>query len=211
MIIRSCKRSAARPFFYPQIVQLMTKEELRTLYRKKRQGLDQDTRHMYDHAILRRLKEMDWSQVSYIHTYLPMSDSNEPDTVHFVNWLRSIQQDIQFVVSRSNFKSHEMVHYLWDQDTVLEVNRWGILEPKEGIVIDPDKIDVVLVPLLIIDSYGNRVGYGKGFYDRFLVDCRPDVKSIGLSYFDPVDKITDVGKWDVQLKCCVSPSGVYHY
>ena len=63
----------------------------------------------------------------------------------------------------------------------------------------PSEIDVVLVPLLCSDGQGYRVGYGKGFYDRFLVKCRPDCRKIGLSYFPPVDRIEDVTESDVKM------------
>jgi 5-formyltetrahydrofolate cyclo-ligase len=66
-------------------------------------------------------------------------------------------------------------------------------------------IDLVFIPLLACDLQGNRVGYGKGFYDRFLSKCRYDVKKIGLSFFDPVDKIEDVNVFDIPLDECITP------
>lgn len=187
----------------------MTKEQLRILYKKKRDSLGEQTRTSYDEDILRYLQSMDWSEVRFVHIYLPISKSNEPDTLKFMQWLRKLRKDIQFVISRSDLQHHEMVHYVWDEHMVLETNRWGILEPKEGVIIEESALDVILVPLLIADTQGNRVGYGKGFYDRFLAKCNPEVKSIGLSYFDPVEEITDVGEWDVKLRYCITPNGVY--
>ena len=67
----------------------------------------------------------------------------------------------------------------------METNDWGIDEPKGGKIISPDKIDVVFVPLLACDYRGNRIGYGGGYYDRFLAQCKPDVLKIGLSFFPP--------------------------
>jgi 5-formyltetrahydrofolate cyclo-ligase len=70
---------------------------------------------------------------------------------------------------------------------------------------------VILVPLLAFDLKGFRVGYGGGYYDRFLVQCRPDAVRIGLSYFDPVEKIVDIDRYDVTLHSCVTPDETYHF
>lgn len=189
----------------------MTKTELRSLYKGMRRELDDFQQSVLDENILRGLKRLNWSEVKVLHIYLPIRKSNEPDTLKFMQWLRSIQPEIQFVISRSDFDTNTMTHYLWDDHMVLEVNRWGILEPKEGILVSEDELDAVLVPLLVVDRRGNRVGYGKGFYDRFLEKCKPDLVTVGISYFEPVDQIDDVGKWDVPLKYAVTPSGIYQF
>ena len=71
-------------------------------------------------------------------------------------------------------KSVEMVHLLLQDNTSLRVSNYGVPEPVSGIEIPPSQIDVVFVPLLAFDELGNRVGYGKGYYDRFLTTCRGD-------------------------------------
>lgn len=73
------------------------------------------------------------------------------------------------------------------------------------------KIDVVFVPLLAYDNKGNRVGYGKGFYDHFLSECREDVVKIGLSFFEPEEAIEDVSATDIRLDYCVTPMTVYNF
>jgi 5-formyltetrahydrofolate cyclo-ligase len=86
----------------------------------------------------------------------------------------------------------------------LKKNNWGILEPSQGIPTPPEKIDLVLVPLLAFDKQGNRVGYGKGYYDRFLSTCSPETKKVGISLFSSEEEIhtTDT---DVQLDQCITP------
>lgn len=189
----------------------MNKNELRRLYKERRKMLNKETRRAYDDAILSHLKVMDWSNVHLLHLYLPIDGLNEPDTLGFMSWLKQEKNDIQFVVSRSDFDNGEMVHFLWDESMVLEANKWGILEPKEGVEVNELDLDAVLVPLLVVDKEGNRVGYGKGFYDRFLARCNPEILSVGLSYFEPVMEIRDVGKWDVKLRYCVNPQGLYRF
>jgi 5-formyltetrahydrofolate cyclo-ligase len=61
----------------------------------------------------------------------------------------------------------------------------------------------------MFDRRGFRVGYGKGFYDKFLSECRADCLKIGLSYFEPIDEISDAQNFDVRLDCCITPKEIF--
>ena len=115
------------------------------------------------------------------------------------------------MISKSNFEDLSMTHYLLTDNTKIKVNTYGIPEPEDGIEVPTSKIDVVFVPLLAYDKKGNRVGYGKGFYDIFLSDCKPETIKIGLSYFDPEDIITDVLETDIKLDYCITPFGIIKF
>jgi 5-formyltetrahydrofolate cyclo-ligase len=104
-----------------------------------------------------------------------------------------------------------MQHYIYDDETVLQPNRYDIMEPAGGKVVAEDQIDVVIVPLLSFDEKGNRVGYGKGFYDRFLSRCREDVIKIGLSFFDAGKRIDDTDEFDIPLTYCITPGKIYEF
>ena len=67
---------------------------------------------------------------------------------------------------------NSMVNYLLTDNTSIKKSAWGVPEPIDGIEVPENKIDVVFVPLLAFDTQGNRVGYGKGYYDTFLRKCR---------------------------------------
>ena len=90
-------------------------------------------------------------------------------------------------------------------------NEWNIPEPINGISISTEQIDVVFIPLLAYDKTGNRVGYGKGFYDKFLAKCKPETIKIGLSFFESVESIIDVFEEDIRLDYCVTPKLIYKY
>jgi 5-formyltetrahydrofolate cyclo-ligase len=94
-------------------------------------------------------------------------------------------------------------------DSIFEANEYNIPEPLDNDVVPPDAIDLVIIPLLAFDEKGNRVGYGKGFYDRYLKECREDCMKLGFSYFDPVDSIDDAGEFDVPLDFCITPHRTY--
>jgi 5-formyltetrahydrofolate cyclo-ligase len=106
-------------------------------------------------------------------------------------------------------------HYELTLATPLVNNRWGIPEPVPTSTAEvwPAQLDAVLVPLLACDQRGHRVGYGGGFYDRFLAQCRPGAKFIGLSLLDdePLAEIADVLPTDVPLHACLTPGGVWNF
>jgi 5-formyltetrahydrofolate cyclo-ligase len=89
----------------------------------------------------------------------------------------------------------------------LKKNKWGILEPEQGVPTPTEKIDAVIVPLLAFDEKGHRVGYGKGFYDRFLAQCRKNCQRIGISFFSAATLIEDIDENDIQLTSCINPPG----
>jgi 5-formyltetrahydrofolate cyclo-ligase len=189
----------------------MTKDQLRKEYKQRRHALTVEEKAAFEQKIFEQLKQFDWSMYNYVHVYLPMHKFNEPDTAQFIKWIRTFHPQVNLVISKSEFSTGEMQNYLLDDTTILEENKWGILEPKDGDLVAEEKIDFVLVPLIVVDINGNRVGYGKGFYDRFLAKCKANVKSYGISYFEPVESITDVGEWDVTLTGCITPNKVYTF
>ena len=103
-----------------------------------------------------------------------------------------------------------MTHYLLTDATKLKLNRWNVLEPINGIELKPKSIQVVFVPLLAYDCYGDRVGYGKGYYDKFLSKCGEECLKIGLSFFNPEKKILTSPK-DIRLNFCVTPKKIYNF
>lgn len=162
-----------------------------------------------DDLILSHLKQMDWSEYTYVHVFLAIAKFKEPDLFVFVDWLRKVYPYIQLVISRSNLQEGTMTHYVWDDNTVFVENKWGIREPAGGTQVDEQQLDVVLVPLLVADSWGHRIGYGRGFYDRFLAKCRANVKTIGVSYFPILTNRIETDKWDIALETIVTPEGSF--
>lgn len=173
--------------------------------------LSEDERRSKNDAISAHLQKLDWSDCRYLHVYRAIHRYNEPDIADFITWVKVNQPRIHVVVSRSNPLDSSMTHYIWDGETRFEINKWGILEPIGGKPVGDRLLDVVLVPMLVADGKGNRIGYGKGFYDRFLAQCRPDVRTVGISYFDTLDETIEAGYWDVPLTSIVTPGGFYSF
>lgn len=189
----------------------MTKQELRKLYKTKRAAFAQAELSLYNAAILAQLKAIDLQGLRYLHTFLPIEKLNEPNIFPFIDYLRQEQPAIKIVISRSNPADHSMQHFLFTEELALRENQWGILEPAAGEEVAEPMLDLVLVPLLVADAKGNRVGYGKGFYDRFLAKCRPECRKVGISFFDPIDRISDVDEYDIPLDALLTPNGRFDY
>ena len=145
---------------------------------------------------------------TYYHVFLSITEKKEVDTEFLLHILQG--RDKSIVVSKTNFKKYEMEHYLLQENTHLKVSNYGIPEPVDGIEIAVEKLDVVFIPLLAFDTLGNRIGYGKGFYDRFLSRCSPRTIFVGLSLFEAEDVIPSTID-DVKLHFCITPTKTIHF
>jgi 5-formyltetrahydrofolate cyclo-ligase len=151
-------------------------------------------------------------EIKTVHIFLPIRRYNEIDTFSIINYFSIQYPDIHLVIPRSDFRNYRIENILYDHNsTILVRNKYDIPEPVYGKVIDPYLIDLVFVPLLACDLNGNRVGYGKGFYDRFLKQCRRDVLNIGLCFFDPVNEISDVNESDQSIDACLTPGRIWRF
>lgn len=187
----------------------MLKADLRTKYRALRKPLTFDEIMNDSLAIANNCLYLPIWDKTYFHLFLPIEAQKEVNTEFLLQILAG--RDKEVVVSKSNFDTRHMTHYLLTDNTKLQVNDYGIPEPVDGLEVPAHKIEVVFVPLLAYDKKGNRVGYGKGFYDQFLSECKPNVIKIGVSYFDPEETISDVYESDVKLDFCVTPEGVIQF
>lgn len=181
----------------------MKKQELRKIYKQKRKALSAVEVENLQENIYQQVFEFDFSSINTIHIFLSIERLLEINTNPIIDSL--LLKNKTIVVSVSDFSTNTLTHFLFDRKTKLKVSSFGIPEPINGIEIDPKKIDLVFVPLLISDEKKYRVGYGKGFYDRFLAECKSDVKTIGLNFFQPIDTIEDINEFDIPLHQVIYP------
>lgn len=187
----------------------MNKKDIRKKYKSLRQALSIETIEDFSLAIANNLLRLPIWEKSYFHLFLTIEEQQEVATEYVLQILAG--KDKEIIVSKSDFTTFEMVHYLLTDNTKFQKNEYNIPEPIEGIEVPDSKIEVVFVPLLAYDKLGNRVGYGKGFYDRFLSKCKPETIKIGLSFFDPEIEIEDASSMDMKLNYCVTPHQVYAF
>lgn len=153
---------------------------------------------------------IDLSAVSIIHIFLPIASKKEPDTWQIIDRLQKDFNHIRISIPKMTGEN-TLANFFFESRRQIKNNSWGIPEPQFGEITLPEEIDLVMVPLLAFDQKGNRVGYGKGYYDILLKQCRPDCKKIGLSFFDPIDEISDINAYDVKLSQCITPKKLYTF
>ena len=187
----------------------MTKAELRKIYLEKQKNLSASERKEKSRAIANRFfAHFDSSRIGFLHCFLPIEKFNEIDTKLIFEKLWQDFPHVKTLVPRVNFQTGELENLRFTADTELKQNQWQIHEPTHDEIVETKKVDLVLVPLLCFDQRGFRVGYGRGFYDKFLKNCRVDCVKIGLSYFNPIAQISDAQEFDVKIDFCVMPERV---
>lgn len=187
----------------------MTKTELRKTYKDLRNNLTETEVDDLSLSLSNQVLKLDIWGYSFYHIFLAIEEQNEVQTHYILNILSG--KDKNIVIPKSDFKTGGMTHFLLTDSTIIKKNKYNIPEPIDGIAITPSHIEVVFIPLLSFDTKGNRVGYGKGFYDRFLAHCQPETIKIGLSFFEAVPEITNVFESDIQLNYCVTPNTIYTF
>lgn len=189
----------------------MTKSELRKYHLSQRQALTLSEIHGMTARMLDRLQALPVDGIRYLMSYKPMAKWNEPMMHFFEEAILLDHPEVGVAYPVIDPADGSMKAMLVDDDTTWEEKAFGVQEPVNGAVLDPQQLDLVFVPLIIFDRQGFRVGFGKGYYDRFLARCRKDTITIGLSYFEPVDRIEDTHQFDIPLKYCVTPQHLYEF
>ena len=187
----------------------MNKKEIRFGYRQKRAALASDRLTIASQQICdqffadTRISRCLARPNAIVHTYLPMARQNEVDTWPLIHQLWRDFPQVRIWSSVTEPKTHTLHHFQLTAHTPLTETKWGIPVPSGTFRQETGQPDLVIVPLLAFDKQGNRVGYGGGYYDRFLAQTSPDCLKVGLSFFEPIEQIDEVEKTDVRLNGCL--------
>jgi 5-formyltetrahydrofolate cyclo-ligase len=191
----------------------MFKKEIRLKYKELRRALSENQIEELSLAIANGILFLPIWEKTYFHIFLPIEEQKEVNTEYILHLLSG--KDKEICVSKSDFETRKMTHYLLTDNTKIKKNIYNIPEPVDcpdaSGEVSSNKIEVVFIPLLAYDINGNRVGYGKGFYDKFLAECNPNTIKIGLSIFEPEELISDINTSDVQLNYCVTPNKTFKF
>ena len=185
----------------------LPKSELRKIYTEKRKSMSSTEVEDLSKSIFKQfLEAFDMSKVKNVHIFLPIKQKNEVSTWEFIEyfWKEGMSVFVPKMV-QNEIKTIQL-----KPDTPLKENGWGILEPEDNFV-ENIKFDIVITPLLYCDNQGNRVGYGKGFYDMFFSKTDRGALKVGVSFFPPAALISDVSEQDVPLDYLVTPTEVLSF
>ncbi len=185
----------------------MNKKKLRSLYRGKRAEISSLKSEDLSIEIANQILNLSIWHFENFHVFMGVDKLKEINTNFIISILQGRDKNI---IIPKVVSDEDLDHCLLTDSTKLIANRWNVLEPINGIKVEPDKIQVVFVPLLAYDHHGNRVGYGKGYYDKFLAQCGEKCLKIGLSFFAPEKKILSSSR-DIKLNYCVTPKKIYKF
>ncbi|MBX7174528.1 MAG: 5-formyltetrahydrofolate cyclo-ligase [Pyrinomonadaceae bacterium] len=185
----------------------MTKSELRRTFLIKQKSLSVQERQKLSQQIADQFfANFAVESFKNLHLFLSIEKNGEVDTKFIYEKLRQDFPHLKTYVPRVG--NEVLEHLEFTTKTEVIVSRWGIDEPVGNDLADEKLFDAVIVPLLCFDKRGYRVGYGKGFYDKFLAKCRTDCLKIGVSYFPPIESI-EINEFDVKLDYCLTPNSVF--
>jgi len=180
---------------------------LRSQYKNKRLSLTKQEVDYLSQRVSKQLEKLDIWKLQNYHIFISIEKNNELDTSLIINKLKSEQKSI-IVPKISN---NELFHVEINEKTEFSINEYGIIEPNNGNYFKIENLDIVFIPLLVFDLQGHRVGYGKGYYDRFLKLTNSNTLKIGLSLFDPIYQIEDINNNDIKLDYCITPTNVHKF
>lgn len=183
----------------------MQKKEVRRVALAERMALSDGEFELRNAQLLKHFSGLDFSDVKALHIFLPILEKREPNTFLLIEWLELNKPHIKIIVPKADFETAMMSHHVYIGKENLRKNLFDILEPQNSGAFDGE-IEMVIVPLLAFDDAGNRVGYGKGFYDGFLQNAK--AKKIGLSLNNIPVEISDLHRGDVPLDLCITPNGI---
>lgn len=189
---------------------MMNKNTLRAQYKTKRLQLDNNLRDNYNNLLAQQLTKILFLSDKNILLYKAIAKFQEPPVEMLIANALLTAQGYQLLYPKvdplnNNFEA--VIPF----NNEFYVDIFGIDTPISGTIVQATLIDIVFVPLLIFDKKGYRVGYGKGMYDKYLVNCKPTTIKVGVSYFEPIDHISDIHDGDIKLDLCVCPHSIYTF
>ena len=186
----------------------MKKSAIRKVYLEKKELLTQNEIHSLSEKIFENfLSHFKLKKNQKVHCFLSIPEKGEVDTSSFLN--KFFESKIRVFVPK--VEKGKLISLEITKETPLIESSWGIKEPAGNEDCGITDFDLIITPLLYSDQFGNRVGYGKGFYDRFFSQISPNAIKVGVSFFPPHEKVEDVSEFDVPLDYLVTPTEVLSF
>lgn len=183
----------------------MTKIEIRKKMKSLKSKLTMEQVMVYSDKIYHRLKEfISLNKYNAIYTYVAFNE--EVQTNAIIEY--AFQNNIKLAVPK--IENKQMDFYYIQKKEDLKVGFYGILEPKTNRIAKDNHI-LMIVPGLAFDKECNRIGYGAGYYDKYLLaNHQLSIDKVALSYdFQLVDQL-EVEPYDIKVDHIITPTKVIH-
>lgn len=188
----------------------MTKSAIRKLYKQKRNELSPAVKDRLEDLMLIQFQSLHLDIPDMVMTYAPIEAQNEYNPVLIEEHCFFKNPAATLVFPVVDHAANDLKAFAVKEDTFFDLNEYDIAEPMNGKATLPEAIGLIIVPLLAFDEKGYRVGYGKGYYDKFIKLCRPGTLKIGFSFFGP-EAIDDANDLDEKLDLCITPECIYTF
>jgi 5-formyltetrahydrofolate cyclo-ligase len=178
------------------------KQALREKVLSARKNIPREVWQQNSKSIIKRLKDSAFFKSSMVvHIYVSMNDRREVNTDGLIEEL--FESEKKVVVPVTNFSDHSLTHIQLHSFGELITNKWGVREPEiKDREVDVEELDLIIIPMAAADRKGNRLGYGQGFYDRFLEQTK--APKVGLVFSDFLFDVIPAEKFDVKLNAIIT-------
>jgi len=187
----------------------MTKQELRYKYKFLRKELDDATIDELSRACFRILFANFDLTNKLVGIFLPIQAKKEPNTFLLIAEL--LKEKTSYFAPKIDVGLDVLNFYPIQNLDHIALGPYQIPEPLSEEKIELNKLNIILIPLFCFDSKGNRVGYGKGYYDRLLENSPQHLVKIGISLFDEIEIIDDVRDNDIPLDYAITPKKMIQF
>ncbi len=184
------------------------KNELRISAKKQRASLSAIQKEKSDKDLLNKLLSLpEFKNVHSVFTYISMP-IKEVSTTGIIEFCLTEGTRVAVPVCKAH--SRMDFYYISSLDETKQ-NKYGILEPEENKdrLASPSEADLIIIPGLKFDKRGYRLGWGGGFYDRYLKNCF--CTKIGICYEDEITELLPVDNYDVKVDMLVTDKTIYKF
>lgn len=190
---------------------MQEKAETRKEMLARRKALSPAERHEKSAQILKEVLSLSEYQTSHtVMVYLDFRD--EVETTELAEQI--LRDGKMLLIPFCKPESTELIPCdIFNLSSDLQPGMWGIREPHPEKVkpISPKEIDLVVVPGVAFDLQGNRIGFGKGYYDRFLPQLRQDAIAIGVAFSCQLLEEIPAESYDYKMSLLITENGVIYH
>lgn len=189
------------------MITLSTKEELREHILDIRNRYDESKLSSMSQAINNKLNHLsEFKEALNVSTYV--SKSKEVGTIDFIMKALRNGKNVLIPIVEKGKKDLRFSQLLGMEE--LEEGSFGVLEPKENFrrFISGSEVDIAIIPGVVWSIEGHRIGYGKGYYDRYLSSLDKNIPTVGLSYDFQLKSKVPVRKHDIGVQIIVTESKI---